>query len=68
MLTLLYKIYQMKNTFKPGDWVVLKLKPAQKMKIEEIMGSELYRCILFVDHTQQYIDFTGDDLMQYTQQ
>jgi hypothetical protein len=56
----------MKNTFKAGDWVVLKTKPAQKMKVEQIMGPELYRCILFVDHTEQYIDFKGDELMIYT--
>ena len=36
------------------------------MKIEQIMGAELYRCILFVDHTEQYIDFKGDELMVYT--
>ena len=55
----------MKNTFKAGEWVVLKINPKQKMKIEQIMGIELYRCILFVDHTEQYVDFKGDELIEY---
>ena len=56
----------MKNTFKPGDFVALKSAPAKKIKVEQVMGPELYRCIVYVDGTEQYIDYKGEDLMLYT--